>query len=413
MAPLWYEYNDPQQALKGIVYPPNAVELRPFNTIACYRMTIGQSNNFRQHPISVSENSTETLILMLDTFAQQFGADLSFTKNDVLFDRSAYRIACGVANLGNVHLLVTNYIATAKFSVMINIDYDKSLAGLDDTIKDFLLNFSERIARKLNFSEEYLRICSVEKLPETPNMMIVHFGFTTPNRKDTEQIARDFQARARVGFGDDTVLQYVKPGEYTYSWVPMLSYLQLNANDFARKNNVDYRKSGLPESERHGGYPYYLPIGWYYHALKLDQKYSDGDVWFGSVNATGEWPVAFHGTHSSTVDGITQKGLVTSVVEADTASSKMMESTMNQPEIYLTTHCNGGAHPHYTKPFHLEIPDKKKNTFRIVFMCRAQPGKFTTHQVSTSTGHTWRFVDPDAVRPYGILIKDEDTLDKS
>ncbi|CAF3952690.1 unnamed protein product [Rotaria sp. Silwood1] len=272
MAPLWYEYNDPQQALKGIVYPPNAVELRPFNTIACYRMTIGQSNNFRQHPIS---------------------------------------------------------------------------------------------------------------------------------------------ARARVGFGDDTVLQYVKPGEYTYSWVPMLSYLQLNANDFARKNNVDYRKSGLPESERHGGYPYYLPIGWYYHALKLDQKYSDGDVWFGSVNATGEWPVAFHGTHSSTVDGITQKGLVTSVVEADTASSKMMESTMNQPEIYLTTHCNGGAHPHYTKPFHLEIPDKKKNTFRIVFMCRAQPGKFTTHQVSTSTGHTWRFVDPDAVRPYGILIKDEDTLDKS
>ncbi|CAF2925553.1 unnamed protein product [Rotaria sp. Silwood2] len=232
MTPVWFQVDDSQAALKGIVYPPNTVEHRPFNTVARYRMITGQSNNFRQQALGVGENFTETLILMLDAFAQQFGADLSFTNDD-------------------------------------------------------------------------------------------------------------------------------------------------------------------------------LP-------LKVDQKYPNDDVWFGSANAKGEWPVAFHGTHSSAVNGIDQPGSLISTTQTSIARQRTMEQiepTMDQSEINLTTHCNGGAHPHYTRPFCLEMPDKKNKTLRIVFMCRAQPGKFTTHQVSASTGHVWRFVDPDAIRPYGILIKDEDVHD--
>ncbi|CAF4230445.1 unnamed protein product [Rotaria sp. Silwood2] len=316
MTPVWFQVDDSQAALKGIVYPPNTVEHRPFNTVARYRMITGQSNNFRQQALGVGENFTETLILMLDAFAQQFGADLSFTNDDLPFDKSAYRTICGT--------------------------------------------------------------------------------------------------QARSGFKENAVLQYIKPAEYSYTLAPMISYLQIRPSDFVPKHNIDYRKSDLSEPEQRGGYPFYLPVGWYCHRLKVDQKYPNDDVWFGSANAKGEWPVAFHGTHSSAVNGIDQPGSLISTTQTSIARQRTMEQiepTMDQSEINLTTHCNGGAHPHYTRPFCLEMPDKKNKTLRIVFMCRAQPGKFTTHQVSASTGHVWRFVDPDAIRPYGILIKDEDVHD--
>ncbi|CAF4808737.1 unnamed protein product [Rotaria sp. Silwood1] len=177
------------------------------------------------------------------------------------------------------------------------------------------------------------------------------------------------------------------------------------SNDFCKQAlAVDYRKAGLPESEQRGGYPYYSPIGWYCHALKVDQKYPNDNVWFGSVNAKGEWPVAFHGTHSSTVSGVIEQDFLKSTTQTNVAS----QETMDQSGFYLTTHCNGGAHPHCTTPFRLEMPDKKNKTFRVVFMCRVQPDKFTIHQAPALAGHIWRLVDSDAVRPYGILIKDED-----
>ncbi|CAF3454304.1 unnamed protein product [Rotaria socialis] len=415
MAPSWFDADDEQEALKGIVYPSDTVDQRSFNTVARYRMATGQSNNFRQQPINVDENSTETLILMLDAFAQQFGADLSFTNGELPFDESAYRTACGVANLGSAHLLPTNNIPTAGFSVLVHLDYDKNLAKSNDTMKDFLLNFTQAIARKLNIPEDYVRVFSVEKSVETPNTTIVHFGLTSPNQKETKQMADDFQERARLGFEENAILHYIKPAEYPYSWAPMLSYLQLRPSDFAPAYNMDYRKSGMPESQHRGGYTYYLPIGWYRHALKVDQKYPDDAVWLGSTNGKGEWPVAFHGTDSRKISGVASNGLIVNAAENDFVRQEAVEQmgpTMDQPGIYLTTHCDGGAHPQYTRPFYVQLPDRTNKTFRVVFMCRVQPGKFTTHHVPTSTGLIWRVVDPNAVRPYGILVKDEDTPDK-
>lgn len=217
----------------------------------------------------------------------------------------------------------------------------------------------------------------------------------------------------RSGFDDQTVLHCIKPADYEYSWAPMLSYLQLRPYDFAPEYNMDYRRPGLIEVDKRGGYPYYLPIGWYRHALKVDEKYPGDNIWLGSTNAEGEWPIAFHGTHLSAIDGITQHGLLISGSETDVGRGeavKQMGPTMDQPGIYLTTHCNDGAHPNYTRAFSLEMPGKTKKSFRIVFMCRVQPGKFTTHQISVPKGHNWRIVDPDAIRPYGILVKDEDTF---
>ena len=174
---------------------------------------------------------------------------------------------------------------------------------------------------------------------------------------------------------------------------------------------MDYRKPNLPDSQQRGGHPYFLPKGWYRHALRVDHKYPGDQVWLGSANKKGEWPVAFHGTHMSAVGGITPQGLLISSGAADTARKEAVEqmgTEADQPGIYLTTHCNGGAHPMYTKPFTLQLTKDKSRTCRLVFMCRVEPDRFSTHLSPVSEGHAWRVVDPDAVRSYGILVKDED-----
>ena len=210
---------------------------------------------------------------------------------------------------------------------------------------------------------------------------------------------------------DSEALRHVKAGTHEFKLTPVLSYLQLRPSDFAPEFNMDYRRSDLPDTQKRGGYPYNLPIGWYRHALRVEHKYPGDQGWLGSANEEGEWPVAFHGTHASSVGGITEQGLLISSGDADVARGEAIEQmgeAANQPGIYLTTHCGGGAHPTFTKPFTIHLAKGKSRTFRLVFMCRVAPGRFTTHQSPGALGHAWRVVDPDAVRSYGILVKDED-----
>lgn len=61
-----------------------------------------------------------------------------------------------------------------------------------------------------------------------------------------------------------------------------------------------------------GGEPYKRPVGWYRFALKVKNKYiegEDGNAWLGSIgwrtySEPGEWPVSFHGTSNKGAYGI-------------------------------------------------------------------------------------------------------------
>ncbi len=154
-----------------------------------------------------------------------------------------------------------------------------------------------------------------------------------------------------------------------------------------------------------------MPIGWFRHALNVQDKYKDGQTWLGCINAEGEWPVAFHGTKSGVVSDIVHHGLSTDKVKRDIMKEKAIELTGKEadlPGLYVATHCNGGSHPQYTTPFTVPVSSDKSENFCIAFQCRVEPGKFTTHTEPVTVGEAWRIVDSKAVRPYGILLKKED-----
>jgi len=197
MTPDWFKPDDDTKVLKTIKYPPNIVEKRPYNTVARFRAVqnaTADSNDFISQPIQVKENATETLILALDAFVQQFGGKLSFTNEDLSFEDSAHRVASGVADLGSAHLLASEHVPSAKFALIIDIDYD-TLAKSEETMQNFLLVFADAVAQDLSCDNDYVRVSSVEKSTKGKGKAEVNLVLTTPDKTKTEELADTFQVR--------------------------------------------------------------------------------------------------------------------------------------------------------------------------------------------------------------------------
>ena len=142
MAPEWFKHKKYDEALKSIVYPEGITENRPFDTVAKYRAAVNKPNSdFQYKSINVNENNTETLIIALDKFTQQFGGELSFNNETLTFEETAHRTACGIANLSSAHLLATNYIPAAQFSFLVNRDYENDLGRSVETMQNFYIRF--------------------------------------------------------------------------------------------------------------------------------------------------------------------------------------------------------------------------------------------------------------------------------
>ncbi len=195
MTPKWFKPDDENEVLKTIKYPRNITDKRPFNTVARFRAVQDKANNsndFTSKPIQVKEDATETLVLALDAFIQQFGAKLSFTNEDLSFENSAYLTACGVADLGSAHLLASEHIPFAKFVLMINLGYD-TLAKSEETMQHFVLTFADAVAQDLSCDNNYVRVTSVEKSKKGKGKAEVNLALTTPDKTKTEELADTFK----------------------------------------------------------------------------------------------------------------------------------------------------------------------------------------------------------------------------
>jgi hypothetical protein len=193
MTPIWFKLDDKKAALKDINYPTDGTDRNLIITIARYRTIINKSKDFCHQPLQVNKNSIETVIIGLENFVRQYGGELSFTNENLSFKNSAEHTACGVANLGSTHLLASNLILTAKFSIKIYLHYHRDIARSTATMKNFIFNFQKEITYLLHCKNDFIRIFSIEKMEHRRGMIRISFGITTPERNQTESLARHFQ----------------------------------------------------------------------------------------------------------------------------------------------------------------------------------------------------------------------------
>ncbi|XP_067314390.1 uncharacterized protein [Pseudorasbora parva] len=152
-----------------------------------------------------------------------------------------------------------------------------------------------------------------------------------------------------------------------------------------------------------GSEPYTRPCGWYRFALKVLDKYPDGNAWLGtdgwrSHSVAGEWPVSYHGT---SVQGAT--GIVTTHY---TAGPRQLYGR----GIYSTYDIDQASG--YSKEFTSKKTGKR---YRVLMQNRINPNM---RKVCQRTDY-WLIEIPDgtsaakekeivekSIRPYGILLKE-------
>ena len=197
MTPISFKLDRKKNSSKDIIYPTDGTDRDLINLIAKYRHLIDQPKDFSEYPLKVHQNSIETLIIGLEHFVHQYDGELILTNTDLSYSHPDEKLASGVVNLSSIHLIAADLIPTARFSIKLNLDYDRDLSQSISTMKEFLLQFHKDLTRLLRCQSEYMRIFSVEKLDLKRGMIRIQFGLTTPNKNQTESLAKQFQVRLK------------------------------------------------------------------------------------------------------------------------------------------------------------------------------------------------------------------------
>ena len=168
--------------------------------------------------------------------------------------------------------------------------------------------------------------------------------------------------------------------------------------------DYDFRRGSESSECSRGGKPYKRPWGWYRFALKVLDKYPDGNTWLGpngwrSYSADGEWPVSFHGTSIEGAKGITE------------ASYRAGHHQLYGRGIYSTPNIDTAEHYAMSKKF----TSKNGKTYKVIMQNRINPEK----RVKTVKADYWlipvrqgtspaeeKKIVETSIRPYGILIKE-------
>lgn len=409
VTPAWFEPVKPVPRAQ-IRFPINynkdsSEDVRTYNCLSTYRSMMKKTArvDFIAEPFNSTIDNIETAVVVMNKLAHQLGAQLTFTNEDIKYNDSDYRTACGVANLGSIHSFLASEekFLTAKFDLHLNLDYDEITASTE-TLRRFILTTINDISSIAQCNKDFIRVFSVSRV----SSILVGFGITTPQLHETKKVADSLKERLnkRSRVKHQGILQYLFPEYYDYKLEPALAFLQLQPSDFEPRYNRDYPHA---KERRRGGYPYYFPQGWFRHALRVVDKYPEDKVWLGMNNSPGEWAVAYHGTHSDAVRGISDHGLLHSFVTEDVMKSEAKQQNPSIPDVkglYVATHCEGGASG-YTKTFEVTDSNGRKKRYQVVFQCRVKPEKFTKHKSPVKVGMAWRVFDQAAIRPYGLLLK--------
>ncbi|XP_055368776.1 uncharacterized protein LOC114866146 [Betta splendens] len=157
-----------------------------------------------------------------------------------------------------------------------------------------------------------------------------------------------------------------------------------------------------------GNEPYIRPCGWDRAALRVLQKYDDGNAWLG----TGQdaWPVSYHGhnmdgsvilNHSGKPSDEPQFGQV--------AAASLLAGETRGRGVYSTPDIKEAEK--YCKVFESKVDGKK---YKVVLQNRIKPQNrkkcqrenvWLVYVPENSTDIQARAVVQESIRPYGLLLK--------
>ncbi|RXN22300.1 hypothetical protein ROHU_021056 [Labeo rohita] len=176
---------------------------------------------------------------------------------------------------------------------------------------------------------------------------------------------------------------------------------------FDPKFDFDFTNMSESKSDKcaRGGEPYKRPYGWMRFALKVRNKYPDGNAWLGtrgwrSRSVPGEWPVSYHGTGLQGAEGIVQSHF------------KAGDRRAYGRGIYSTPDISVAEAYATSKKF---TSQKNGKTYKVIMQSRVNPQKrkiikgknywLVPIPEGTSAEKEKEIVE-SSIRPYGLLLKE-------
>ncbi|KAM3139647.1 hypothetical protein pb186bvf_008292 [Paramecium bursaria] len=188
--------------------------------------------------------------------------------------------------------------------------------------------------------------------------------------------------------------------------------IQLSPDDFDPNFNMEWNQ--FKEYEMRGPIgdqlEYYFPQGWKGYALKVLNKYQDGNDWLQMDSNPNQWHIIFHGTDSSGCKGIIQNGFRAGQRQAYRNCFDLRSKSQQKigKGIYLSNHVE--VCQNYSTE---TIINNEK--YQVVFMSRVRPQALRQAEkpsdISTKIGQKgWDndyFVvnKKEDIRPYRVLLK--------
>ena len=185
----------------------------------------------------------------------------------------------------------------------------------------------------------------------------------------------------------------------------LLNHVKLSSDFFEVKFNRDKHSWGNSKRKR-GGEKYSPPFGWKGFALKVLNKFDNGDnSWIGNEGKDGEWTIAYHGIGK----GNEFKKLINIILNnlkngpgqlyANLPNIRDNNNSLVGIGVYLAPDIKEAER--YSEKINL---GKRKNKFQFIIMCRVKPDKI---REPGRYPFNWIVDDNyDCLRPYRILVKE-------
>lgn len=185
----------------------------------------------------------------------------------------------------------------------------------------------------------------------------------------------------------------------------LLESVKLYPNFFENEFNRDINDWEKVNLER-GGEKYFPPFGWKGLALKVLNKYDNGDnSWLGNEGKEGEWAVAYHGIGKGNefkkLINILLYNLKKGPCQLYSSYENIRDDKMNEvgKGVYLTPDINVAEN--YANK--IQFGERKSN-FKFIIMCRVKPDMIRQPKGFTNN---WVINDSyECLRPYRLLIKE-------
>jgi hypothetical protein len=165
----------------------------------------------------------------------------------------------------------------------------------------------------------------------------------------------------------------------------------------------------LDTIQKRGGYPYHTPShDWRGYGLKVLDEYDNGNNdWIAMNNNPKEWAVAFHGTSSSAVKPICEKGgkFYSTYKEGAKRQALKDKENINPKSKNLYPKCEEGT---YVSPL-LDYANYYANSTKspVVIMCRVNPELIRIPKGQYEKKEWITDGTRNSIRPYRILIKEK------